>query len=282
MFIVLGATGHVGSVVARELLAAGEAVTAVTRDGPRAEPLRALGARVAQVDILDVDALRATFRSGRRAFLLNPPADPAGDTDAAEHATGAAILAALEGSGLEMVVAQSTYGAQPGEAIGDLGTLWALEEGLRAQSIPATVMRAAYLMSNWDGLVGAARGGTLPTPLPADLLLPMVAPADLGRLAARRLREPPGTAGLHHVEGPERLTPADVAAAFATVLGRPVALQVTPQDGWADMFRALGFSPEAARSYAGLTARTVDGVALPDDPDRGPTTIQDHLRALLR
>ena len=50
---------------------------------------------------------------------MNPLADPAGDTDAAEPRTVDTILDALEGSGLEKVVAVSTYGAQPGERIGN-------------------------------------------------------------------------------------------------------------------------------------------------------------------
>lgn len=281
MFIVLGATGHVGSVVTRELLAAGEPVTAVTRDASRAEPLRAQGAAVAVVDVRDADALRAVLRQGRRAFLLNPPADPAGDPDEEERATVRSLLAALDGSGLEGIVAQSTYGAQPGRGIGDLGVLWELEEGLHGQPVPAAVMRAAYLMSNWDGLVDAARAGVLPSVIPADLAIPMVAPQDLGRAAARLLREPPGRAGVYHVEGPERRSPADVAAAFAAALGRPVEPEVTPREGWVEMFQGLGFSEAAARSYAGMTAITVDrAYELPDDPERGTVTIDQYVQSL--
>ena len=45
--------------------------------------------------------------TGKRAFLLNPPAAPSSDTDVEERATVAAIVEALEGSGLEKVVAAS-------------------------------------------------------------------------------------------------------------------------------------------------------------------------------
>jgi hypothetical protein len=57
---------------------------------------------------------------------------------------------ALEGSGLEKVVAESTGGAQPRDRIGDLNVLWELEEGLSRQTIPAAINRAAYYMTNWD------------------------------------------------------------------------------------------------------------------------------------
>jgi hypothetical protein len=62
--------------------------------------------------------------------LLNPPADTTKDTDVIERRTVANILMALEGSGLEKVVAESTGGAQPRDRIGDLNVLWELEEGL--------------------------------------------------------------------------------------------------------------------------------------------------------
>ncbi|MCC0030425.1 MAG: hypothetical protein H6891_09455 [Brucellaceae bacterium] len=46
-----------------------------------------------------------------------------GDTDAEERETVDAIVGALAGSGLEKVVAASTYGARPGERCGDLTVL---------------------------------------------------------------------------------------------------------------------------------------------------------------
>lgn len=86
------------------------------------------------VDARDPEALRSAFSRGRRAFLLNPPADPSTDTDEEESATARAILRALDGSNLEKVVAASTMGAVAGEALkprtGDSSILYELEKGL--------------------------------------------------------------------------------------------------------------------------------------------------------
>ena len=176
MFIILGATGHVGSVAAQTLLELGEAVTVVTRDATHAESLKSRGANVAVADVNDVERMRSVFRTGRRLFLLNPPAVPTTDTNETEKATVRNLLSAIDGSGLHKIVAESTYGAQPGEEMGDFNTLYALEEGLRAQSIPHSIIRAAYYMSNWDMMVEPARkDGILPTMYPRDLKIPMVA-----------------------------------------------------------------------------------------------------------
>lgn len=140
MYIILGGTGQVGSATARTLLEQGEPVTIVTRDKDHGAELHAMGATIAETDIRDISALHAIFRSGRRAFLLNPPADPSTDTDREERENGAAIVEALADSGLEKVVLASTYGARPGERCGDLTVLHELEEKLRARPIAAPII----------------------------------------------------------------------------------------------------------------------------------------------
>ena len=283
MYIILGGSGHVGSVVLAELLGRGAAVTVVTHDAAHASAARSKGAAVALADVRDPDALRAAFRLGRRAFLLNPPADTASDSDTVERATVAGMLAALSGSGLDKVVAESTYGAQPGDHLGDLGVLWELEEGLRRQPIPAAVIRAAYYMSNWDAMLdGVRRTDALTTMFPADLAIPMVSPQDLGKVAADLLASPPNDIGVRHVEGPRRYSANDVAAAFSEALGRRISVNVTPREQWEPAYRALGFSAESARSYARMTATIVDGdYDLPAHPTRGDTTLEAHIQGVV-
>lgn len=282
MIIILGANGHVGSAAATALLEQDQAVLAVLHSA-RHEPVwRSRGAETAVVDVHDSDALRAVFQRGRRAFLLNPPGDVAGDTEREELGTVHAIIAALDGSGLEKVVLESTYGAQPGERCGDLNILHEFEQALSRQPIGFAVQRAAYYMSNWDDLLDAAKAGTLPTMIPADLELPMVAPIDLGRAAARRLLEPARSEYLHYVEGPSRYSPRDVAGAFAKALGTPVKVLVTPREQWVEAFRKLGFSQAAAESYAKMTAVSVDGgFPMPETYERGETTLQAYIDQLV-
>jgi uncharacterized protein YbjT (DUF2867 family) len=282
MFIVIGANGHVGSAVVSTLLDAGRPVTAVLHSSENDADWRNRGAQTAVVDVHNTHDLRAVFRTGTRAFLLNPNADVSTDTDREEHATVRSIVAALKGSGLEKVVAASTYGAQPGERCGDLNILYDFEQALAAQSIPAAIQRGAYYMSNWDELLDAARDGVLPTMIPADMKIPMVAPADLGKAAVRHLLEPPRDQDVHYVEGPERYSPQDVAKAFATALGNSVKVEVIPRDQWIAAYTTLGFSDAAAESYARMTAVSVDsGFAMLEPFERGETTLEEYVGALV-
>lgn len=280
MHIIVGGTGQVGSATARALLSQGDPVTVVTRDADHASELQRQGARIAVADIRDVTRLRDVFRTGVRAFLLNPPAALSGDTDAEERANSEAILQALDGSGLEKVVLQSTYGAHAGRRCGDLTVLYEFEQRLQAQPVPTAINRGAYFMSNWTGMLGVVRdGGPLPSFFPADLALPMVAPYDLGEAAARRLREPADATGIHHIEGPERYSPQDVAAAFSGALETQVDVAVIPRGMWVETFLQFGFSEAAAQSYACMTGAVVDGKTQgPDDPECGNTTLRAYVK----
>jgi uncharacterized protein YbjT (DUF2867 family) len=283
MHIVMGATGHVGSAVAETLLSRGEPVGIITRDPGHADSWRDTSAEIIAADVNNVPSLRAAFRRGRRAFLLNPPADIKTDTDTVERNSVANILAALPDSGLEKIVAESTAGAQPGERIGDLNILWEFEEGLRSLEIPAAINRAPYYFSNWDEQLGPVREtGKLQTMYPADLALPMAAPRDLGKAAAERLLSSTSDVGVRYIEGPDRYSSNDVAAAFAKALARSVEVVPTPRDEWETAYRKLGFSDAAANSYARMTAVSLDGgFDYGERPILGRTTLDEYIRQLV-
>lgn len=284
MHIIIGGTGQVGSAAAAALLETGESVTIVTRDSDKAAAWRQRGAEAAVLDIHDAPALQAVLRHGRRLLIVNPTADPtANDTDAAELQSIRAILAAVDGAGLERIVAASTYGAQPGSSLGDLGTLYALEQGLARLPAPSVIQRGAYYMSNWAMAVEPAREqGILPSFFPAGFSLPMVAPADVGRSAAElMLSSHPES--LRYVEGPDRYSPADVAEAFSRVLQHPVAVASVEADTLESTFLSFGFSPAAARSYSGMTRRAME-TPPPDESSvwKGTVSLDVFVAALLQ
>lgn len=283
MYIILGATGHVGSAVAQSLLDKGESVTVITHDASKRDEWRQKGASVTIVDIHDTDQLRTIFQRGRRLFALNQPAPITTDTAQEERKSVQSILAAIPNSGLEKIVVESTYGAQPGDQVGDLGVLYELEQGIQKTGIPTAIIRAAYYMSNWDmALATAQQSGQVHTLYPPDFKLPMAAPQDLGAVGARLLQEPIEQRGIHFVEGPKRYSSADVAATFGAALGKEVKVVETPREAWASSLQQTGFSKPAAESLAAMTAITLDQrYDLPTSPVRGTTTLQEYITALI-
>ncbi len=251
----------------------------VTRDAKKADEWRHRGARAAIVDVRDVGALRRVFKGGRRLFLLNPPAPPSTDTAREERENLRSILSALDGSGLEKIVAQSTYGAQPGDRLGDLGVLYEMEQALASQPIPSSIVRGAYYMSNWDASLDTVLSRQeLFTFFPPEYALPMVAPSDLGHIAARLMMAPAGSTEIVHAEGPERYSSRDVAAAFGAALKTTVKTVMIPPERRESALRGLGFSEQAAASFSAMTDAAIrTAFPSPQAVTRGPTTLRSYI-----
>jgi len=282
MHIVLGGTGNIGSVLASRLLDQGERVTIISHDEHKRKVWEKKGAEVAVVDVLEVDKLRKVFDIGERLFLLNPPAAPSTDTVKEEEETLQAILSALKNSSIRKVVAESTYGAQPGEGIGDLGVLYEMEQSLARMDIPSSMMHGAYYMSNWAlSADQVKKTGKLYSLYPADFKLPMVSPADIGEFGAELMLQPIERTGNYYIEGPETYSPANVADAFAEALDQPVEVITVAEQDWMSYLQKAGFSLPAAKSMVSMTKLTLEqNHHTPVSPVYGKTTLKEFIMAL--
>jgi len=70
MWLVTGATGHIGNVLVRELLARGEKVRALIPPNESREPLKGLNVDVVEGDVLDLDAVFESLRGVKGIFHL--------------------------------------------------------------------------------------------------------------------------------------------------------------------------------------------------------------------
>ena len=240
MYAITGITGQVGGAVAATLLDRHIEVRAVARDIGRAEAWIARGCEVAPADFADIPALTKAFSQIDGVFVVLPPAfDPSPGFPEARAIIGN-ILAALRAAAPPKVVALSTIGAQANEP-NLLSQLGLLEDGLRTLSMPVTIVRPAWFIENaaWD--VADARSGHIYSYLqPLDKALPMVSVADVGRLAGGCLLETWEGLRTIEVEGAERVSPNDLAAALAEVLGHKVTAEAVARTEWEALFRAQG------------------------------------------
>ena len=241
MFAVTGMTGQVGSAVARTLLAQGKEIRAVVRNADKAGQWKALGCDIAVADMNDSAAMTEAFADVDGVFILLPPTfDPSpGFVEASR--TVAAIRTALVHARPARTVCLSTIGADADQP-NLLNQLRMLEQALAGLPMPIAFLRAAWFIENaaWD--VAAAREtGVMPSFLqPLDKPVPMVATADVGRVAAELLQQDWQGQRVVNLEGPRRITPNDIAASFAGLLGRPVKAEIVPRGGWHELFIAQG------------------------------------------
>lgn len=285
MHIITGGTGRVGSALAEALLRKGEKVTIVSRSSKSAKDWMGKGAQIAVADIYDTAALHEIFKTGKSIFLLNPPADPMTNTPVQERKTVTSLVEALKYSGAEKVIVESTLGAQPGDNIGDFGVLYELEQGVAQLSYPYSIIRPTYYMSNWAELLPSVKEkGELMSFYPADLKIPMVAPKDIGELAAHLMVEQ-NTPKLNSIHGPEMYSPNDVAAAFSKALGKNIKVKVIPKDQWKAAYKSIGFSEEGAESYTNMTGLSLDAFEKTTDTTdliKGKVTLQEYISNLIK
>lgn len=248
MYAVTGITGQVGGVVARLLLAAGHDVRAVVRDAAKGEVWAKQGCEVALADVNDQQALQHAFEGAEGVFVLLPPTfDPTPGFPEA-HKTIDTLRAALAAAKPSKVVVLSTIGAQATQP-NLLNQLQILEQELGTLPMPVAFLRAAWFIENaaWD-VAPARDSGIVPSFLqPLDKPVPMVATADIGRVAAELLRESWTGRRIVELEGPQRISPDMIAASFARLLGRDVSMTVVPRDTWEDLFRSQGMKNPTPR-----------------------------------
>ncbi len=241
MYAITGITGKVGGEVARTLSEGGCAVRAVVRDPGKGAVWADLGCDVAVADMSDVAALTAAFSGARGVFVLLPPVfDPLPDFPET-RATVAALRQALEDARPARVVCISTIGAQA-KRENLLTQLSIMEQSLGDLPIPITFLRPAWFMENYSWDVAAAREkGVISSFLqPLDRPVPMVATADIGRVAAELLQENGAGRQVIELEGPARVSPNEIAAAFGEIIGHPVRAEAVARQTWEQLFKSQG------------------------------------------
>ncbi|HEV7219760.1 MAG TPA: NAD(P)H-binding protein, partial [Terriglobales bacterium] len=78
MYVILGASGNTGHIVANQLLAQQKKVRVVGRHAAHLQPLAAQGAEVFVGDLADASALTKAFQGADSAYVMIPP-DPGGN-----------------------------------------------------------------------------------------------------------------------------------------------------------------------------------------------------------
>jgi uncharacterized protein YbjT (DUF2867 family) len=247
MFALTGITGKVGTAVAHSLLSADQSVRAVVRDRSKGAPWARLGCDIAVADVSDTEALATAFEGTVGVFALLPPVfDPVPGFPEAKGFIRS-LHVALARAKPEKVVALSTIGADAPQP-NLLNVLGQMEETFAELPMPVTFLRAAWFMENaaWD--IASAKSGLIQSYLqPLDRPIPMVSTNDVGRVAAALMQERWEGKRVVELEGPQRVSPNALAAAFAKALGHPARAEEVPRDRWESIFRSQGMKNPTPR-----------------------------------
>lgn len=270
-FVVAGVTGHVGSVVARDLLAAGDTVTVIVRDAKKGTEWSARGAKVAVGSVDDAEFVAATVKGADGFFTLIPPHYASGDIYSAQRKSADALSAGIERGGVPLVVLLSSIGADRADKNGPIKGLHYAEARFRETGTKLVALRSGTFQENAAGAIAAAKqAGIYPNFAPsADIPVHQVATQDIGHTVAKLLKSPPAQSEVIDLVGPA-YTSRQVAEKIGNLLGKTLNIIDIPPAGHAAALKQAGLPGDVAEAFAEMYAGFNAGLLVP----KGDRTIQ--------
>ncbi len=229
MYVVLGASGNTGSIVANALLDLGKEVRVVGRDSKKLAPFVNRGAEAFTADVVDGEALGRAFAGAEAVYSLTPPNLASTNYRAYQDQVTDAVAKAIETAAVKYAVTLSSVGADKAEKTGPVAGLHAMES--RFAQIPglnALHLRAGYFMENTLPQIGIIQQfGMMAGPVRADLPLPMIATRDIGAAAVDALlRLDFSGQQTRELLGQRDLTYSEVARIVGAAIGKPALAYV--------------------------------------------------------
>jgi uncharacterized protein YbjT (DUF2867 family) len=234
MYVITGASGNCGHVVAEKLLDAGKKVRAIGRSAERLQDLRVRGAELFVCDLTERTALAKGFEGAEGVFVMIPPSSTSSNYRKEQDGITDSVAAAIEKAGVKHVMSLSSFGADKAKGTGPVAGLHNLETKLNAVSgLNVLHLRAGYFMENTLAQIGIIKAlGAAAGPLRAEVALPLIATRDIGAYAAQALT------GLrfsgqqtHELQGQRDINMAEIASIIGTEIGRPgLAYKQLPND----------------------------------------------------
>jgi uncharacterized protein YbjT (DUF2867 family) len=265
-YVILGASGNTGSIIANALLLKGEKVRVVGRDVGRLPRFVRKGAEAYAADVSAAAALSKAFGGARAAYLMLPPIISREDQERQSDA----IAKAVKESGLRYAVHLSSYGAHVPEGTGPVTGLHSSEQKLNAISdLNVLHLRAAYFMENNLAAIGMIHGmGMFGHALLPDLKLPMIATRDVGDYAAQRLLDLDFSGKqTRELLGERDLSMTEATAVIARGIGKPdLRYEQFPYDQVEQELTQTGFPRKKAAVYIEMFRAINAGVLAPLEP----------------
>src|SRR3984957_9814652 len=266
MYVILGASGNTGSIIADFLLSKGQKVRVVGRDVGRLQRFVRKGAEAFPADMTDAAALTKAFSGARAAYAILPPLHSREEQERQSDA----IAKGVKESGVHHAVHLSSYGAQVPQGTGPVTGLHSSEEKLNAISdLNALHLRAAYFMENNLAAIDMIRGmGLIGHALLPDLKLPMIATRDVGDYAAQRLLDLDFFGKeTRELLGERDLSMTEITAAIARGIGKPdLHYEQFSYDQVQQVLVQTGFSPKKAAVYIEMFEAINAGLLAAQEP----------------
>ena len=232
MILVVGATGHLGGLIARTLLDRGRPVRALVRGAPGGAPVPA-GADTVVGDLKNPKTLAAACRGVSAVLTTANSVGRAGvDTvESVDRRGNHDLVEAAAAAGVRHFLFTSALGASPESPLPFLRAKAETEQHLRASGMDWTILQPNLFMDTWVPAVvsGPALAGE-PVTIVGDgrRRHSFVAARDVAAYAVAALDHAQAVGRVLVIGGPQPLSWHDVVRTFAEALGRDVPTRSVP------------------------------------------------------
>ncbi len=263
MYVITGASGNTGHIVAKKLLEQGKSVRAIGRSAERLAKLSSLGAEPFMADLSDKAGLTKALAGAQAAYLMIPPDLASTDFRAYQDRLIDAMISAVEQNEVKHVVALSSIGADKSEKTGPIAGLHRMEEALkRISGLNTLAIRAAYFMENTLPQVSVIQHmGVTAGPLRPDLKVPMIETRDIGAYAADALLRL-DFKGFQTQEllGQRDLNYLEVTSILGNAIGKPdLKYNPIPYEAFGGALQQMGASQNIATLFMEMSQALNEG-----------------------
>jgi len=287
VFTIVGITGNVGGSTAKALLDAGKKVRGIVRDKAKAAHWAKQGAELMQGDLNDIGLLTEAFRGCDGVFVMMPPYFAPAPGFPETKGIVANIKTAMAAAKPKKAVYLSSVGAHRERGLGLITQSHILEQEMRTLPCANAFIRAAWFLDNyqWDVRSAQERGEIDMYLAPANRGISMVATNDIGELAAKTLQQEWSGNRILELEGPEKYSPNDAAAAFSKLLGRPIKTNPIQRSEWQRLFVQQGTAEDRTtpriEMLDGFNSGWIDFEGDDAEHFKGKLTIEQVIKSLI-
>jgi uncharacterized protein YbjT (DUF2867 family) len=267
MYVITGASGNIGNILAMELLSKGKKVRAVARHAEKLQSLAGKGAEIVTGDLTDRSFVLKAFEGATAAYCMIPPEMHSTDFYKYQQLVADNFLEAVKVNHVKYVVLLSSIGAHLRKGAGVVDGLGYMEEIFSALTDTHIVnLRPCYFMENLFGQIGMIKHmGIAGSPINGDLKMPMVATKDIAYAAFRILDDLKFYGHItRYVLGSRDVSYNEIIPILGKAIGIPDLkyVQFSYEDAKNGMLQSGMISENIAGLYNGLSEAINNGTAL--------------------
>lgn len=256
-YLITGATGNTGKLIAKNLLSNGKSVRVIGRDSNKLKELADLGAEVFVGDLTDKEFTIKAFGSCDAAYCIIPPNYGAKDVRAYQNTVADNFISAIKANNTKYIVTLSSVGAHLPKGNGVVGGLYDLEQKINAlEGVNVYHLRPSYFMENLFMQKDTVKNmGIFGSTINGDIEMPLVHTSDIAEVGTQILNDLNfNGSNVRYILGPKNYTMKEVSSILGSKIGleNPQYVQFPVEDARNAMLSTGFLTPSLVEGYLEL------------------------------